>query len=116
MLGKYIEDKASKDIVAKKTSEYYIAYLNYLKTEIKSTLLQEKFAYELGLYRLAYAKDVDSLYKRTMEFIIDTTKRNKIKSQYTILKNMKVGSQSTSFTFKKLENWSEKDTFSTELA
>lgn len=100
LLGKYIEDKASKDMLAKKSSEYYIAYLNYLKTEIKSTLLQEKFAYELGKYRLAYAKDVDSLYKRTMEFIIDTTKRNEIKSQYAILKNMKVGSQSTSFTFK----------------
>lgn len=100
LIGAYLDDKTSKDMLDKKSTDYYLTFLNNLKIEIKSTQLQEKFAYDLGKYRMVYSKDVDSLYKRVMEFIVDTAKRSEITLQYTRLKNMKVGSQSTSFTFK----------------
>ncbi len=95
----YFESLASEDKKNKKETDYYTAYIKRVKSDLNSLPLMEHCAYELGKYRLAYTKSIDTVYAYVMSLIQDEQHAEEIKTIYFKLKNIVKGAVSPSFSF-----------------
>jgi len=95
----YLESLASEDKKNKKETDYYTAYIKRVKRDLSSLPLMEHCAYELGKYRLAYTKSIDTVYAYVASIIQNERHAEEIKSIYFKLKNIVKGAVSPSFSF-----------------
>jgi thiol-disulfide isomerase/thioredoxin len=100
LLDAYIWSLAMKDLREKRDSNNYLSYLKNMETKIGSDVLKEKFAYNIGKYRLGYIKDLDMTFDKLISFIRNSEKAEEIRENYRKVKLIQKGSPSPDFSFK----------------
>ena len=95
----YLEHMAALDLRNKKDSNYYLAYLKHVTSDLKSYALREYCAYEIGRYRLSKAKAIDTLYVQIMQHLYNPLRIEEVKQTYLQLKKLNKGAVAPLFSF-----------------